>query len=343
MMGQPTTSRHIDSISPTRLEELIACPLRIAWSQQGDPVGARPLDDAALKGVAAHRAIELLVSLVARDVEEAWTAACDELAAVGPDPRETPGAQRVRSRLSSRYPQLADFIERFGPAEALTEQHLSSDDSRIAGIADLVLLGDSVAIVDYKTGLVTEEDDVKSAFRRQILIYSKLAKETYGRPISHIALFSLRQGFIAVDADEIGAQAVWDEAIEALDEFNRLTPGEQPARATPENCRWCTYNLACSPGIAALVDHARELGGIGAVSGCLIADPIAAANGRAALFVRPAGPGKAEGLRVTNVPTGLLGGLAAGVNLTLVGLRRRSDDGTLFTWADGASKMTTNN
>jgi hypothetical protein len=217
---------------------------------------------------------------------------------------------------------------------------LTSKDSLVVGVADLVLLADTVAIVDYKTGLVTEQEDVKAGFRRQTLIYSKLASETYHLPISHVSLFSLRQGFVTIPPDDVSVQAVWDEAVEAVAAFNDLAPGEQPAKASPDNCRWCAYNLACSPGLEALVQEGQEGGPGGAVTGRLSSDPIQASNGRSALFVEVRDGKEIPEVRVTNVPTDLVSAMAVGANLTLIGLRKRSDDVSLFMWADGITKMT---
>jgi hypothetical protein len=187
---------------------------------------------------------------------------------------------------------------------------------------------------------VTEQDDVKAAFRRQTLIYSKLASETYRLPISHVSLFSLRQGFVSISPDDVAVEAVWDQAMSAVAAFNGLAPGEQPANASPDNCRWCAYNLACSPGLEALVQEGQEDGPGGAVTGRLISAPIAAANGRSALFVQTGDGDDLLEVRVTNVPTDLLGAVAVGERLTAIGLRKRSDDASLFLWTDGVSKMT---
>src|SRR5438477_12981868 len=98
-MTPPVTSRALTTISPTRLERLLACPLRVAF-EQAQPRGASAeVSPWALVGLVVHRTIELCLADRPPLLDNAWEQACDEMSNEGTDPRTAPNARRSRLRL----------------------------------------------------------------------------------------------------------------------------------------------------------------------------------------------------------------------------------------------------
>lgn len=337
---QPTHSKTLSTVSPSLLELLNACPLRVAWGQAGHgpaPVPAGP----ALRGVAAHRALELHLGQKATSVGEAWEMACDEIAIGGEDPRDVPGSSRTKLRLTSRVSELERFIHEIAPHEMYLERELISRDLLIRGKPDLLMVNDSVTVVDYKSGMIAEGDIVSDGYRRQVLLYATLAGETLSRPVGAAALFSLRQGLVVLDTSEEQRIDVWDSALEALRAFNARVPGEQPPTPSNDGCRWCPYSCRCVPAWSALkADAIHDLGGGAAVAGRLEASPSRAANGMSAIFVRPSvGGGEGHQAAVVDVPTNLVTHMDQGSTLAIVGLGVRSEEPLVLYWVEGRSRL----
>ena len=143
-------------MSPSRIERLLACPLRIAFEQAHGQVPARKGQRSAFAtvGLAVHRTIEFFLGEGAFSLDNAWNVACQELNTTGPDPRAAPGARRARLRLERRLPELLTYIESRRPTKLCMERELASPGGEIVGAARLLVLGALPSIVDYKTGVV---------------------------------------------------------------------------------------------------------------------------------------------------------------------------------------------
>src|SRR5690606_1231380 len=136
---------------------------------------------------------------------------------------------------------------------------------------------------DYKSGLVADQDNIKREYRRQTLLYANLASEWLGLPVGETALFSLRQGLVRVEATKEELQSVWDEALSALEAYNKAAPGQQVATPSDASCTWCRHCVYCEFAWQAHADGGVEslLGGA-AIKGPIESLPVAAANGRSA-------------------------------------------------------------
>ncbi len=334
-------SEHLSSVSPSRLERLLGCPLRIAFEQARSGIGVPTSSPWALVGIAVHRAIEFCLAEPPLDLSEAWGRACDELSAKGIDPRVAPNARRAVLRLERRLPALLAYLDSRQPTELFREHRLTSADGTINGTVDLLVLGPRPAIVDHKTGAVLDEEGMtRSAYEHQLALYAWLAKDSLGVEVEEAALFSLREGLIEVDVGPNARQPIVAAALEAMDSFNAHAPGPQPATPSDESCRSCPFVGHCDPAWDALGDGTVEhLGWGDAVQGVVRGQVVVAAGGRAAvrLDVRS---GTVEAVLVmSDVPGDVAGQLAENDELRAWGLGRRSDEPVALTWRDGSSQL----
>jgi CRISPR/Cas system-associated exonuclease Cas4 (RecB family) len=331
----------LESLAPARLERLLSCPLRVAFEQAGE-FGGRKSSSAALVGRAVHRTIELVLSRkegVSEEVGSAWEEACDELAAEGEDPRALPTARRARLRLEARLPELRDFVAQRLPAELLLEETLTSVASGLTGTPDLLIVGSSVVVVDYKTGVVAEEEVLEPGYRRQVALYAWLAAERFGTPVDG-ALFSLRQGIIPVDTSTDEVNDVARTALEARAAFNARVPGPQPAAPSEAACGRCPHVCKCDEAWAALIaGEVARLGWGEAVRGALDSDVLIAGSGMAALVIGDAAGTQRGRVSIIDVPGALVTGCVVGDEVALAGLGIRSSDPIALRWITEASQF----
>lgn len=340
-MTTPTTSSALAELSPTRLERLLQCPLRIAFEQARAGLGSGAADSAwALVGRAVHRAIELCIDHPPRELASAWAQACDELADDGADPRSTPHAHRALLRLGRRLPELLAYIEDRQPVEKICEQYLRSGDGVIGGQVDLVLRGPRPSVVDHKTGGVSHEGEVSEAYARQLRIYAWLVEDALGIDPREGALFSLREGIVSVDvARERRDQAIV-EARDARDQYNSRVPGPQPGTPSQESCGRCPFVGPCDVAWESLGTGHLEGFGWGDAIRAIVTKPVVAAAGGAAAIVLRVVEGTVHGDGVLfDAPLESVASLAEGDRLAAWHLARRSDDPLALAWRSGSSVL----
>jgi hypothetical protein len=128
------------------------------------------------------------------------------------------------------------------------EDWLETEDGALGGMPDLVVLpGDDTALViDYKTGLVTDDTAVKVGYVQQLLFYGALVSERLGAVPFALALLSLREGLVEVEADPAAMREVAARARSLRVAYNSRVPDAQPASPSEENCQWCPYAARCT-------------------------------------------------------------------------------------------------
>jgi hypothetical protein len=89
---------------------------------------------------------------------------------------EYPAARRTLLRLKKHLPRLLELLGTMPDSRRLSETWLETADVALGGKPDLVAISpDNLALViDYKSGLVSDEEGVKSAYVRQLLFYGVL-------------------------------------------------------------------------------------------------------------------------------------------------------------------------
>lgn len=333
-------STPIDVASPSLLHRLLGCPLRVAFEQAGTRAGGQRPRPAprALVGTAIHRTIELCFGDPPAELEDAWERACDELTARDGDPREAPNARRSLLRLRRRLPELRAYVDGRAPASVLTEHPLKSPDGRVAGVVDLLVLGERPSVIDHKTGVVLDEGTASPQYARQLALYAWLVGAAQAVEVDDAALFSLRNGLVEVDVSESARRPLIEAAFDAVLAYNDLTPGEQPATPSVEACGTCRFVGRCDPAWKALAGGEVERLGWGeSIRGEVALPVVFAAGGRSAVQVN-VGVGTVGGVvTVTDVPADLGDGLQEGAEVALWGLGLRSEDPVTLAWRDGSS------
>ena len=310
------------------------CPARVAFEQQGG--GPAPSFAAAVLGTTAHRAMELVA--IGTAVDAAWDIACEEtFNREGDEPSRLKTFRRTFLRYRRRANELVAFLAEHPAHEPLPEQNLQSEDGVLRGQADLVLLAaEDVIVVDHKTGVVTDEDRPKAAYVRQVQIYAALASAGYGRPVGGAALFSLREGMVAIDvSDEALGEAI-SEARTELTEFNQRAPGPQPARPAPDTCRWCPSAAKCD-GFWQCVDESwTDPMGL-CVRGHITRAEVALNSlGSVELAVTEASPPGPDSIVVSGIPGHFVSDLALSDVVSLTGLERHFRAPETLVWASNS-------
>lgn len=335
-MPAPSTSRPLATLSPSKIERLIACPLRVAFEQARPPGSATSPESSALVGLAVHRAIELF--LRGAGLQRAWEQACEELAEGGGDPRNVPTARRARLRLERRLPDLLLFIESRGPSELLLEHRLASVDGSVVGRLDLLVLGRRPCVIDFKSGLVDVEGVLDTPHQRQLALYVWLAATHLQREDVGAAWFSLRQGIVEVDVPHDQRESVVSLALAARHSYNERAPGPQPATPSTSACGRCESVGRCQEGWNALGDGRVERFGWGEAGRALISGPIVVADNGAAAVPIDVTEGTITGqATLTDIPQTLVRGLDIGNRLSIWRVARRAGEPLTLAWREGIS------
>lgn len=339
-MASPSASVRVDTISPTRVEKLIACPQRIAFEQRsgGAKRPAPSTMGAARLGVAVHRAIEICLATPPVDAMTGWNEACDELSAQGDDPRAAPEARRTALRLERQLPKLVDFITQRNPSLLLREEPLTSPDGRVSGQLDLLVCGDAPCVIDHKTGVVIDEGEPLDRYQRQLAVYAWLADVTLQLDVAESLLFSLRDGLVAVDTCRSVRESVISDVLHAQDQFNARVPGPQPANPSEETCMFCPFLGECEEAWATLRSGSVSRLGRGEVAIVeVVGDCIVATNGLAAIPIHVLAGSVAGDAVLVDVPSQSTKNLARGSTLRCWGLGLRSADPLSLSWRSGVS------
>ena len=340
-MATPTDSRPLGPIWPGRLARLLDCPLQVAFEQgvdyQGDGTALPP----ALVGTAIHRCIELTFEDPTLKVGQAWSRACDEMSASGPDPRDAASARRSLLRLQRKLPDLTKLIEEHqSTGDPLVEERLQSADGLFRGQPDLVLVGQPTTVVDYKSGTATTEGMVKSGYEKQLLLYAHLVADALSADPVEAWLFSLQEGLVRVDVSPERRQEFIDAARGAIRQFEEVVPGRQPGTPSDTACEWCNHAPDCDEVWTAFADgRVCDLGGGHAIEGTAIGDPMHARNGKSALSLEAERGTMTGHIMVSDLPTAVAQRFNDGQRLRATRLRQQSEEPAVLVWKNHRSRI----
>jgi hypothetical protein len=154
----------------------------------------------------------------------------------------------------------------------VAEQRFTSSDGLIVGRPDLIDVGSS-EVIDYKTGLATEDDwRVSEREARQLNLYVYLASEA-GLSLSRGTIIRGNGATATIDVAPAAAEAEAQNARDALAAYNASLEGRtfyDLARPTPDNCHMCPCIPMCEPFWAASDPTWQESCGIH-VEGAVVA------------------------------------------------------------------------
>ena len=330
----------LGDIAPARIERLLACPMKIAFEQSAPTLPARQSSPTAALGTVAHRALELYFSQATETIDLAWSEAVNEMkSAKSIDVEGYPGARRTLLRLQRRLPELLRYVEEDAADQTLLEQSLSVPDVSLRGTPDMVLIGDGITVVDYKTGLVDAEDVVFARYAQQLAIYAWLAARTFDREKVRGALFSLRRGIVQVDVSKAVREVVTAKALAARDAYNDRVPGPQPATPSESACTWCSFVCYCpAPWSAFQSGQLESLGSGQAVRGVVNHVEATSGGGPVAVSLQCDAGTVVGTVTIIDVPAETAQGVSAGQEAAFVGLGLRSESPVVLRWWDGSSR-----
>lgn len=325
-------SRPLGPVSPSLLDKL-TCPLRIAFSQSVSRAGRqRPHRQTAtaLLGDIAHDTIE--ATLHGEEFDHAWTAAVESHRTDDfPSPDALPTARRTHLRIRKRLPALLGLLSGLGPnLELLTEYDLKTVDGALSGRPDLIAHGSETLVIDYKSGLVKLDSEIRETYERQLLLYGALVRECLGFIAKRLLLFSLRQGIIEIPADRHVMQETAKQARQIRLDFNRRTPGPQPGHPSPTTCRFCPHAPVCDPFWEAVDETWAPEVGL-AVRGQLLTVPENSAWGQSTVIVKAdGGPLRGREVHINAIARDLISNASEGDRFAAVDLRPLADDPSLL-------------
>jgi hypothetical protein len=268
----------VSSISPSRLDALATCSLRMAFSADAR---FRPhvfIGPRARLGTASHLLLEKILKGQLDEVPYTeWDTTLSELwleilvqeeskvleseleRHFGPAVR-WPGYHMLRAR-SIRLGR--EMIGRRcqsirGIGERQTEVVYQAFNGKLRGRADVVLTRNGITeIEDYKTGDLYdragdgEEQVIKARYRRQLLLYSAMHHDVTGRWPSKAHLIPLTGDRVSITIDPAEAETEAMAAIGLLDQYNAeiatMESSDILANPSPSVCRYCNYRLFCAP------------------------------------------------------------------------------------------------
>lgn len=330
-------SSPIERLAPTSSEVLHECPLRYSFAQASAPGTFRGTPATRL-GTIAHNVLDTAVRerLLWREdwrneLEKVWDteAHAEEVraaaAGVADPANRWPGYQLKRARLFQVAGRVRSHLEDLpAGAEVLTEVALSAADGLLHGRADLIIRSPAChQIIDYKSGGVLDRETSQphAAYVRQLQLYAFLEHASSGSWPTSAHLFPLHGLPVEIDVHPQTCERLAHEALSALAAYNSLVPGEQPARPSPEHCRWCPAAAGCT----AFWDTCDDswVTDVRAVAGCVTARFDTALAGMTISLAPRAGTLGAETVVVKNLDTSVHPNAAAievGDDVALVGL-----------------------
>lgn len=343
-LEQPV-AQELRFVSPSSYETLVACPLRLAFSQ-GASAGGR-VSDAARIGRICHSVLESLAK-DRRLTDPEWRPEVgnrfdqlmrSEEARLG---RQLRGGRLARAKLmkvAARLNQLLSGLT--APAETLTEVELEAAEGRLRGRLDLIVRSEMAHFVaDYKTGRITEagRDDLIQRYRRQLMLYACLEAEAYDWPRS-ATIVPFGGEPVEVDVRPEDCRRLLEAVLSALEEWQDWQGKSPPARPGADTCASCPYAPRCSSfwGTSDLV-WADDLLAARGVIGHVSRSPL----GGTTIGLRSQQGSVRGDVNVRNIDVAehpSLASASAGDTVALVGLRADRNEGAYTMKAGARSRL----
>ena len=276
-MSRLPTPAPIEAISPSALEDLLTCGLRLTFRRDPRFADLRRGNPASALGLVAHNLAEITApnqvervpterapETAARLWDEAITVACADLSAQWPardmpPPNRWPNYQRIRTRAVR---QLISIIDRqaagssatAGPAPTI-EADLKIEGFPLEGRPDRIEhYSDGSEVVDIKSA--PDYEDISDTHRRQLLSYALLWHASTGEWPKRASVQTLDGRRFSFDIDPAEAERLLDHITDLLEQYNAgVVAAETPealATPSPDACQYCPYRVRCGPFFAAI-------------------------------------------------------------------------------------------
>jgi hypothetical protein len=134
--------------------------------------------------------------------------------------------------------------------DCFAEGDMSSSDGTLRGKPDLVVRAPMHEVRDYKTGQVTDDNDVvREDYALQVQLYAILEHDNTGRWPERGLLVPLPGATTAVNVEPVVAEQARTRVRDALAAYNAAVGAGEVAglgAPSPETCRYCDYAPRCS-------------------------------------------------------------------------------------------------
>lgn len=281
----------IEEVSPSLANQLLACPLRVAFSRDPQLRSWRRPSTQSELGVVAHAVTEasfkrknwpddpddlrseltdLWESEVAKGVKRLATAWSPS---IPPKPEAWPGYALTKTRTIRRAirqllaPRVATLKEKVPGTGA--EVSLKDPKSGLYGRADRIEQhAGSTRVVDLKTGLNQEAPNEEQ--ERQLLLYAVLVQRSTGNWPATVAVEDASGKTYEIELDPARAEAALSETLAAVERFNGGVANNSllnDASPSPERCQWCDFRPICGPFWAAVKSDWGQRSALGSIAG----------------------------------------------------------------------------
>lgn len=272
----------IARVSPSLFSRLESCGLAEALSRRATTGGARPSRPPARLGTAAHVVLEALLEQLVEGsapddmnawVNAQWEAQCaiqhtaarwfDEERLLGP-PVRWPNYFDIKARLLIEARRLADAAATWPAGAVHIEKWLSNDELGLEGKPDLVITGERVCLVDFKSGRPTAAQvDAGTSYASQIAIYSALLRAD-GFPVEEAFVQPLGRAALPVHTSREVEEQVGQRSKELASIFNAAAAaGREDELGAPSDaaCAWCPHAAVC-PALWTSLEALNDLQGV---------------------------------------------------------------------------------
>lgn len=334
-------NRPIEVISVSLYERLKRCPLRVSLDRResSDRPGQHRAHPNAALGLLVHRAFEITFDEEI-DLDSAWRKALSEPSFTNINFEMMPAYRRTRLRAERRHAQILSLIQEYSGTETLPEVELRSNNGLIEGRVDLLVTGPSPFIVDYKTGLVHDEDGaLHGPVQRQLQVYSALIAEHQGLQVHFGFVVSMKSDPIRVDFDREEVDAVIADMLAEVNSFNeRLTVG-QVGRPQPDWCRWCRHIHRCGEIKSAIRSSpGTSFGDLDIAWGRVTGEP-RHANGKVASLQIEVDEGTSVGtFLLFDIPSNFVSSITTGQRIVVSGMAPARGE-NVKRWVNGVSQL----
>lgn len=251
-------------ISPSRYTAIIKCPYRVVLANScSSPL--LPYPPASHLGNIIHECIRLILTNeieTSAEFDMNWNRLLAKekkaLENLGfsfftPLSENVPGYTikklQVKSMLKIRV-KMEVQDERKTSTDILTEKWLESQDSLIAGFADIIFnINDYTKLSDFKSGKIfLAEGEVKEEYEDQLKLYAYLYNEVFGKYPDELSIIDLEKKEYSIAFTPQECEVLACKSREALSEINVLIEKDKrEALAKPDldNCKNCLYRPAC--------------------------------------------------------------------------------------------------
>jgi len=274
-------------------------------------------------------------------LETSWNTACDELSLEGSDPRDRPNANRSFLRLKRRLPELTKLIEsRINGGDLIPEKYFTTPDGLFRGQPDLIVNGPLVSLIDYKSGSVLKNGEIKREYKHQLLFYSYLIQKSDQLNVNEAWLFSLIDGLIKVNISVDQRDTFIKRGKEAIAAYNEKLPEAPSGSPSKDTCKWCAHINKCDSVWASFENgEIKDFDSYHMVEGTVTSTPEDTNNGKSTVLVSVSRGTTSGDIIVSSIPRNIAEVIEINSSIRISRLQKAHQEVATFSWKDGDSML----